>query len=475
MSFFFDIESEIKKGYIVIPPDITEQRENNMEDEDFKMLCGIDSLYYFCESNEEYQSLYLDIETQIETKKEDLDSKNIDYENSDIFVNIDDTDFIYLGNSEGFYWLKDQNSFFKLGFKDNTRNVKLHDIRVQLMGIGIYSVGIKSLLEYINKDILLKYTTGLYPVTRADLNCFIEFNFELVTKDMFVTKKKSISSISEIGNKNALQTLYIGKPPFKFRLYNKLKELEKSNKNILMYQYFVNNGLSLDSCIWNIEFEMHRDHLKSFNIKTVDELLSNCNNLFKKAMEDIRLINPYSISDSELKHNRYKAKTEEIWDYVKDLYDVKEFLQVDTPLEKIKKPRSIYDDTKFRIDLVEVLNKGFTNDVFIDLSIINEVYLETIRFIKKKTPARKVKAKYLEAILKHKNGEEENLRVLEDGSVIKPVNVISLSDMSDYELHIYLRELANNKGYSDHDLNLYYVAHNEAFKRGLVSDKLPNI
>lgn len=468
-----EVKAEQKKGYIVIPPYITQNKEKLMKD--FEMTSGIDSLYCFCESNEKYKSFYLNIEKQLEDKKIYLEEQDIKFQNKDIFIDLDDTSFNYLGKGEGFHWFKDLNEFFKIGFKDPNTNEKVHNIRVQLQSIGIYTVGIKSLLEYINEDLLKNYVTGYNPITRADLNCFINFCFSSVTKDLFVTKKKHISTIHEIGNSRSLQTLYIGKPPFKMRLYNKIKELETSNKQHLMYEYFISNGLSITEPLWNLEFEMHREHLKSFNIDTVDDLLKNCNNLFKRAMDDIRLIDPYSISEKDLKHNRYKAENEEIWDYMKDLYDVKEFLQISTPLEKIKKRQSFYDDVKFKVDLVEVLNKGFTNEVFIDLSILNDVYLETIRFIKNKTPAREVKKSYTEALRANKDGGVDTIRILEDGTEIKPVNVVSLSSMSDFHLMQYVNELKNNKSYSEHDANLYYVAHKEAYKRGLVDFQLPNI
>jgi len=36
---------------------------------DIKMIHGIDSLYYFCESNENYDNLFLEILDQMEEKK----------------------------------------------------------------------------------------------------------------------------------------------------------------------------------------------------------------------------------------------------------------------------------------------------------------------------------------------------------------------------------------------------------------------
>ena len=200
-----------------------------------KKIFGIDSLYYFCESNENYDDIYLEILDQIEEVKGKFEKKEIEFENSDINIHLNDIPLCFLGKAEGFHWFRDINNYFKIGFKDTYKNRGLNDIRVQLLGIGIYTIGIKSLIDFINNILLKSITTGYCPVTRADLNCFIQYDFSFVTKEMFSTRKRQYSTINEIGSSTSLQTIYVGKEPFKLRLYNKKEELKKNKKKDLMY------------------------------------------------------------------------------------------------------------------------------------------------------------------------------------------------------------------------------------------------
>ena len=172
-----------------------------------KKIFGIDTLYYSCESNHKYDNLFLDILDQIEHIKGTFEKKEIEYENQDINMTINETTFNFLGKSDGFYWFKDVNSFFKIGFKDKEKQLHINDIRVQLLAYGIYTIGIKSIIEFINKELLPEYTTGVNPITRVDLNCFIQYDFSFVTKEMFSTRKRKYSTISEIGNAKSTQTI----------------------------------------------------------------------------------------------------------------------------------------------------------------------------------------------------------------------------------------------------------------------------
>ena len=72
--------------------------------------------------NENYDNLFLEILDQMEEKKGIFEKKDIEYQNSDIYITIEDTPLYFLGCAEGFYWFKDLNEFFKIGFKDKTKN-----------------------------------------------------------------------------------------------------------------------------------------------------------------------------------------------------------------------------------------------------------------------------------------------------------------------------------------------------------------
>lgn len=428
---------------------------------DLKMIFGIDSLYYFCESTVDYDDLYLDILDQIDIIKGNYARKEIAYQPSNITINISDTSLTYLGFSEGFIWFRDLNSFFKIGFKDHTKNRALHNIRVQLLGEGIYTIGIKSLIDYID-TILGKYTNKLHPVTRADLNCFIEYDFSWVSKNMFATRKKSYSVITEMGNANKIETIYVGKNPFKLRLYNKSVEMIKSKKADLMREFFLNHDFDMNNTIFNVEFEMHRAHLKTYNIATVEDVLSNANNLFKRSMEDIRLIDSSEVTQNDIEHNnKHRATTLPIWNHIKDSFDIKEVLQIDTPLERIKRVAYSYDYYKFKEECMTLLRKAHLNSVPVRIDELKDCLYSYLASLEQ-TKQEPYKKDYVNVEVVDKEGVGDKFRLLKTGEIIKPINVISVKQMSDFQLINCLDELTKEE-----DRSKFIVAYNELVRRGL--------
>lgn len=437
-----------------------------------KKIFGIDSLYYFCESNDDYDDLYLDILDQIEDIKGKFLKKEIEFENRDIVIRINEIPLHLLGKAEGFHWFIDTNEYFKIGFKDKYKNRGLNDIRVQLQGVGIYSIGIKSLIEFINKVLLKEYITGYCPITRADLNCFIQYDFGFVTKEMFVSKKQKYSTISEIGSSTTTQTLYVGKEPFKLRLYDKKEELKKSKKKDLMYEYFLNNEFDIEQPIFNIEFEIHRIHLKLFGIDSLDSFFEQAVNLFKICMEDIRLIDINSLSNNAIEHNnKRRANTLPIWEEIKNEFTLKDFLQSSLPLERLKRKISFYDDTKFELEYIVLIRKAIINNLILDKEYLNHLYEKGKDSFKKTTTPKQLKQDYIDIEFIHKDGKVEKLRQLSNGEIIKPLKVETVSKLSDYDLHRYLEQVTLVQHLSTRNKHIYNVAHKEAQNRGLI----PNI
>jgi len=436
-----------------------------------KMTSGIDSLYYFCESNLDYDHLYLDIIDQFETIKGNFTKKDIRYEPSDIVINIKDITFTYQGRSEGFIFFKDTNDFFRVGFKDTNKNKKLNDIRVELLAVGIYTIGINPLLKYID-SILDGYVTGYKPITRADLNCFVQYDFGFVNKSMFATRKRVYSEYSTHGNANRTETIYVGKSPFKLRLYDKTIEMRKSKKQELMTEYFKNNNFDMDEPIYNVEFEMHRTHLKAYKILTVEDVLANINNLFKYAMDDIRLINIDEVSQVDIIHNnKHRATTYPIWDYIKYNYDAKEFLQTDTPLERIK--RALYEFTyeKFQEEFIELLRKAHIHSLPILEDELEDCLYEFEKSLEVAKPTED-KPSYTNIEVIEKSGKKEKFRLLKNGDIIKPINVISVASLSDSQLKSYMDDLLPEYDIKKDSTQKYKIAFAELEKRGL-NEEMP--
>lgn len=66
-----------------------------------KTINGIDTLYYFYETNSEYDNLFLDILDQIEDAKAMFLKRDIHYNNNDIEVVINNHQFLYGGKKRG--------------------------------------------------------------------------------------------------------------------------------------------------------------------------------------------------------------------------------------------------------------------------------------------------------------------------------------------------------------------------------------
>jgi len=338
------------------------------------MICGIDTIYYFIETNRKYDAFFQNIEEQIENKKIDFEKQEIEYKNSDICIKINGITMQYLNKAEGFHWFRDTNEFFRLGFKDNLTNFTLHNVRVQLQGIGIYTLGLKALLSFINDNLLKEIKTGKFPITRADINCFVNHDFGCVDKTMFVSRKRNYQTISEIGDSKEIQTIYVGKKPFRLRLYNKRLELKKSVKKDMMYEYFSSNGLDVKKPIFNLEFEMLRTHLRAHNINTLEDLLFNANSLFKKAMKDIRLIDINTITQKDIKNNsKNRATTLPIWQYVNDNFNIETFLQNEFSIKRLKQKSYLYNEDKFIEEFNNLIQKALVYKIYISVDFISAI------------------------------------------------------------------------------------------------------
>ena len=339
-----------------------------------KVISGIDTLYYFYESNENYPNFFADILQQLEDNKKQLDSQKVAYENKDLRVTINKHIFDFSGRAQGFYWFNHFENFFSVGLKDSLVNVGVHDIQIQLNAIGIYKLGLKNLLHYAD-EIFKNFITGYKPVTRADLNIFVQSDVSWLHKDMFVSRKRKYATHSkEVSSKYRLQTLYIGQVPFKLRLYDKQEELKSSSKKEMMYQYFKNNGLSVEDEIFNIEFELHRKFMRSYSIDSVDDLLIVAETLFKECMSAIRLVILESISANSIQSsNRYKAQTHPLWQYMSDSYHLKEFLSAHKPLLKIKRPKYLYTVEQAIAEHVKLAHRVSSKEVIVDEQFYSEV------------------------------------------------------------------------------------------------------
>jgi hypothetical protein len=330
-------------------------------------VCGIDALYYFAQSGGGYDRFYLDLIDQIEDKKREFELLNIAYVESDIIVTLNNTDVKFSGiGRDGFYWFN--HDFFRIGFKDSEKAQNIHNIRVQLNAIGIYLLGLSSLIEYVNTEVLkgVLLAEQYFPVTRIDINMFIQHDFSYLRKEMILSKKKNHSAnINERSSGYELETYYIGKKPFLLRIYNKLQELKNASdiKKEIMFNHFGVNGLDIDKPIFNVEFELHREFLKQYGIDTIEQALQRSTALFQLGCDLIKILDISELTDKQISSsNRKRAPVLPIWEYIKNSYDNKAFMQITTPLEKIEKISYRYTLEDARKPIKRQINRLLLHD-----------------------------------------------------------------------------------------------------------------
>lgn len=208
----------------------------------------------------------------------------------------------------------------------------LEDIQVQLQASGIYFVGIPRLIAYIDA-IFYPLIEESKPVTRVDLNCFVQHDLGFLDKSMFISRKKKYGNIfKEYGNKASLETLYIGRSPFKLRIYDK----KNSPKKMLMENYFILNDMKLHLPIFNIEFELKRDFLKTYKLLDVTDVLENTETLFIKCTELICL---KDIPKDQEDRAKYEAPIHPLWEHITKHYKITSLKQKQEQLEAIQKRR----------------------------------------------------------------------------------------------------------------------------------------
>jgi hypothetical protein len=343
---------------------------------DFPLVAGIDSLYYFIQSNSAYEAFYhYSIFATVEHTK---DTNGGFIPKGSLKIKISDIEFVYFGKEQGFYFFGDSAGAFRVGFKDPNTNRGVQDIRVQLQGLGIYAMGLVRLVEYINTVILKEITEPFYFVTRADFNIFCQFDLGLVIQpEQIATRKRKFSRV--IGTKNRYETLYVGKPPARFRIYDKLAEIDPTtNKFYFMKLYFEQHGIKVKEPLWNFEIECHRDFLKQYKISTLDDLLSNAEMLFHKCMGQVRLVDISTICEKDLEANRlYKAQTHPLWEYLDSSYTFNASIQSTIPLERVVYAPKELTSNDFIEDFRALVLKYTEHAVIVNQDEIREVLHES--------------------------------------------------------------------------------------------------
>ncbi len=169
------------------------------------------------------------------------------------------------------------------------------------------------------------------------------------------------------------------------------------------------------------------------------------------------------MTQTDIQHNnKHRAATKPIWNHIKENFNIKEFLQIDTPLERIKRVAYTYDYYKFKDECIALIRKAHLNSILISQDELEDclnTYVDSLKISHKEG----YKKDYKNFEIINKKGTKEKFRLLKNGDIIKPVNIISVKEMSDFQLLNCLDEFAIKK----EDFQKHIVAYDELVRRGL--------
>ena len=313
---------------------------------------GIDTLYFFADTNFDFASakLYQNIWDSVLSDT----FKRQNYH----FLNFSGKKSGFIG---GWYCYIGLGNIplFKIGFKDPQKQKQVKNIYVQFLGSGIYHLGAKKLLEYVKNELsdLLGYSVtndNLFP-SRVDLNAFVDgFDFGKISDDMFRTRayrpsnhggeiaQETIEDSTEYRNRKATETLYIGdhrNSPCYLKIYNKRLELSKKIHDLsssIKIQSLISQGVYHTDHVWNIEFTIKREMLKTYQIFTITDLFERADNVFKDLMQRNAFLgfDSATIENHRINKNIARLPMHEIWQKIIDNYKICDYC---LPVERIVK------------------------------------------------------------------------------------------------------------------------------------------
>ena len=301
-------------------------------------ICGIDALYYYLKINfshytQFYNNCFLTNASQIGA---------------------------FTRTSEN--WLK-QFTYFELrhpsnnlvmariGFKNLNSRDNLDSVKVQMDTFYMNTTGIlQSYYDVVEQIEALGLQVGKSKVSRIDLNTYVYgYDFSYLEYFYFSTLVRSNTKIYN-GAKDRLETFYLGKressAPY-MRIYNKWSELMAKDENqkkqsLIRYKFLeqYNIHLDIDIPLWNVEFELKREFLKSYKIDTVEQCLQSVNVLHNELVKKrMRLMTRKRKEDE---NHTDRIPTAPIWETIETNYN---FQDSNVPLDKLIPVKYVKDLT----------------------------------------------------------------------------------------------------------------------------------
>ena len=230
----------------------------------------------------------------------------------------------------------------KVGFKNLNTKDNLESIVIQTDSYYMNVHGIEYTYQFVKEQIIqLGLRIISSKIQRLDLNTYVYgYDFSYLEYYYFSTLIRSNSKFYS-GAKDKLTTFYLGKrsngaSPF-VRIYNKWQELidqdkEKKKTELIKYKFQEQHGIIIkeEEELWQVEFELKREFLKSYGVNTVEDFLASANTLHGHIMKRVRLLTKKRKDGDK---NSDKIKTASVWKKIEKDYN---FMDSNAPLEKIK-------------------------------------------------------------------------------------------------------------------------------------------
>ena len=375
----------------------------------FKVLGGIDSLYFFADTSND--TLYQDFFENTLNLCADF--------------SFDDFKAVYRGSTSsktsGFGGVWYGVSFgdcliARIGFKSGLIQRNVHNVFVQLDGESIYRNGLLEsiiivfdfLCYFCSSPAVTQKNTDDLIVNRADINAFISgwdfssYNSPEYFKTPFKRQRLAPAIADDYCdiyyNANEMESIYFGTRggSWRFKLYNKGLEIvshlrsgsSRSPSAMAKLCYLIDNGLLkygstheeiIASNCWNLEFSFKREILKEFGLYTVSALLDNAQNLFVWGLDNIELLDADldTIRIARANGNLCRLPVSSAWQSIGEKYNSLEVKPIERHLRRHK--QSTLDGITKTI-LYKLRNCGYTFDNFIDTIYENRDIMNTTRF-----------------------------------------------------------------------------------------------
>jgi hypothetical protein len=268
------VDINYQKGAFIMPSDYTKPngvyngKQKTVVDPT-KFLFNIDTLYFTIDAPNYNQVMDQGFLEQLEQGRDQYFEAETENDFSEIHVIVPDYEhpisFQILIGQRPHYMVQmrsqDMAFYFVKRKKDNQSH---YPIKVQIGQHKLWEKGVLgayaealSVLQYIGFD------TGNAKVNRLDMCVHSDqwtWNYRDLKMFNYISGKPNFMRLDP--KTDEYETVYFGdRSRLQLRIYNKSKEI-KSNNKFYFNEIYERNGIRTDK-VWNIEFEIHRDYLKT--------------------------------------------------------------------------------------------------------------------------------------------------------------------------------------------------------------------